>query len=53
MSAEAVANAAYAGMITGQSVVIPGTLNWLVAFTMRLLPHSAAAALARQFQEER
>lgn len=44
---EEVANAGYRALIRGQRVVIPGTGNWLLAQSVRLLPRRTVARLVK------
>jgi uncharacterized protein len=51
MSARAVAEAGYRGCLRGDTLVIPGWRNKLLAFAVRFLPRRLVAAVVRQFQE--
>ena len=46
-SAEAVGVAGYRAMLAGQQVVVPGLMNKLMAFSVRLTPRRWAAALVK------
>ena len=46
MSAAKVAELGYAGLMAGKTIVIPGMINKLLAFSVRLGPRGAAAAIA-------
>lgn len=48
-----VARAGYEGMKRGKRVVIPGILNKLLAFSVRLAPRRLPPAIVRQLQERR
>lgn len=48
-----VARAGYNGMKRGKRVVIPGLLNKLLAFSVRLAPRRIPPAIVRQLQERR
>ena len=48
-----VAQAGYAGMKRGKRVVVPGLLNKLLAFSVRLAPRRLPPAIVRQMQERR
>ncbi|MEK6982003.1 MAG: SDR family oxidoreductase [Candidatus Micrarchaeota archaeon] len=52
MDVKEVAEAGYAGLISGKTIVIPGIKNKLLAFSVRLTPRSVVTTLARRFQEE-
>jgi short-subunit dehydrogenase len=51
MSAEAVARAGYDGFRRGKVLVIPGALNRIGAFSIRLAPRSAARKVAGWLQK--
>jgi short-subunit dehydrogenase len=51
MDARTVAVAGYRGCLRGDSLVIPGWRNKLLAFATRLLPRRVVAAIVRQVQE--
>ncbi len=51
MDAESVARAGLDAMFAGRSLVIPGVLNCLVAFSTRFAPRELATRIARQVQE--
>ena len=53
MSAASVARIGYRGMMQGRGLVIPGTLNWILAQAVRALPRRSAAQIVREFQERR
>ena len=48
-----VARAGYEGMKRGKRVVIPGLLNKLLAFGVRLAPRRLPPAIVRRLQERR
>jgi short-subunit dehydrogenase len=48
-----VAQAGYDGMKRGKRVVIPGLLNKLLVFGVRLSPRRLPPAIVRQLQERR
>lgn len=52
-SSAEVARAGYAGMKRGRRVVIPGLLNKLLAFGVRLAPRRLPPAIVRQLQQRR
>ena len=49
--AQTVASAGYRAMKQGKTLVIPGVLNRLVAFSTRFVPRRALTAIARTLQE--
>jgi uncharacterized protein len=51
MSAAEVAEAGYRGMIAGRSIVIPGTMNRLVPWLVRLTPRRVMTILSRRAAE--
>ncbi len=51
MTAQDVAQQAYAGFADGESLVITGFLNQVAAFSTRLVPRALGAQLARKMQE--
>ncbi|MGE5236018.1 MAG: SDR family NAD(P)-dependent oxidoreductase [Acidobacteriota bacterium] len=51
MDSAAVARAGYRGMRRGRTLVIPGMVNRLGAFAVRLAPRRLVTALARRLQE--
>jgi uncharacterized protein len=53
MSARAVAEAGYEGMLAGKRVVIPGARNNLLARTVGFLPRGLVAKIVRGVQERR
>jgi short-subunit dehydrogenase len=52
MSAESVARAGYAGLMHGKRMVVPGFLNRLLPFVIRLSPRGVVVRVARLFQEK-
>ncbi|HEX5725886.1 MAG TPA: SDR family oxidoreductase [Longimicrobiaceae bacterium] len=52
MSAGAVARAGYRGMRAGKRVVIPGTVNKVMAHATKLVPRALAARVAKAAQEK-
>jgi hypothetical protein len=48
---QSVARAGYRGLMRGKTIVIPGVLNRLVAFSTRVVPRRAVTAIARALQE--
>ncbi len=52
-TSRAVAEAGYAGMMAGKTVVIPGLSNKFVAAAPRLLPRRTMTAIVRRAQERR
>lgn len=53
MDAATVARIGYRGMMKGKAVVIPGLLNKLMVFSIRLGPRSTIARFSRILQEKR
>ncbi|HEY2747310.1 MAG TPA: SDR family oxidoreductase [Polyangia bacterium] len=51
MTSETVAKAAYAGLMKGKTVVIPGFSNKMLATTVRFLPRNTVTRLVRNAQE--
>ncbi len=51
MSAGNVAKKGYQGLMRGQTVVIPGTINKILVFIIRFLPRNLATQAARYFEE--
>ncbi len=51
MDASSVAIAGYRGMMRNKAIVIPGTLNNIIAFCTRLIPRTWATRLAKKAQE--
>jgi short-subunit dehydrogenase len=49
--AQTVARAGYQAMMQGKTIVIPGLLNRVVAFSARLAPRRVVTAIARALQE--
>lgn len=52
MSAKAVAQDGYRGMMAGKSLVISGLRNWLVAESVRLAPRKLVTAVSRKIAEK-
>jgi len=52
MSAKAVAEAGYRGLMAGKTIVIPGFKNKLGAQSVRLAPRKLVTKIARQIQEK-
>jgi uncharacterized protein len=52
MTARAVAEDGYRGLMADKPVVISGIKNWLVAQSVRLAPRQLVTAIARKLQEE-
>jgi len=52
MSAEAVAQDGYRGLMAGRPVVISGTRNWLVAESVRFAPRNLVTAISRWVAEK-
>jgi short-subunit dehydrogenase len=50
VSPEAVVRAGYNGMKRGRSLVIPGALNNVIVFLVRLSPRGMATAAVRRLQ---
>jgi uncharacterized protein len=46
-----VARAGYRGLLRGETIVIPGLLNRMVAFSTRITPRRVVTAIARALQE--
>ena len=53
MGAAPVAEAGYRGLMKGKKLVIPGLLNKIMAFSVRLTPRWLVPAVVRYLQEER
>jgi len=53
MTAEAVAEAGYQGMMRGRTLVIPGISNKLLTLVVRLAPRKMIARFVHRMQEER
>ena len=53
MDARAVAVAGYRGLMTGRTVVIPGTRNRVLAAAVKFLPRSLVTRVVRNIQEKR
>jgi short-subunit dehydrogenase len=53
MKAAPVAEAGYRGLMRGKRLVIPGLLNKIMAFSVRLTPRWLVPAIVRYLQEER
>ncbi len=53
MSAEAVADAGYGGLMKGKGLVIPGLRNKLLAASVRFSPRKLVTAITRWMNEER
>lgn len=53
MSAADVARAGYEGMMRGQGLVIPGTINKALVQALRVTPRRLVTAIARRLQESR
>ena len=51
MDARTVAEAGYAAMLAGKTVVIPGWRNWLMAEAVRFAPRNLTTAIVRRMQE--
>jgi len=51
MSARQVAEIGYRAMQRGKPVVIPGWQNWLMVFSMRLVPRSLITRMSKQLME--
>lgn len=51
MDAASVASGGYRAMKAGKSLTISGTINSLMAMSVRLVPRQFAASMARKFQE--
>lgn len=51
MSAAQVANIGYVALQRGQTVVVPGFLNWLLAFSTRLAPRSLITNMSKRMME--
>lgn len=51
MSAAKVAEIGFSGMLKGKTIVIPGLINKLLAFSVRLGPRSVATAIASFFHK--
>lgn len=52
MSAEAVAQDGYRGLMAGRTLVISGTKNWLVAESVRFAPRKLVTAVSRWIAEK-
>jgi len=52
-SAAEVAKRGYEGLERGKTVIVPGLLNKLGAFSVRFLPYSVSAAVVRLFHRQR
>jgi short-subunit dehydrogenase len=50
MDAKTVAEVGYRGLMSGQTVVIPGLKNQLLAFSVRLFPRALLAEVVRNIQ---
>jgi hypothetical protein len=53
MDAADVADAGYRGLMRGDTVIIPGFVNRLVAFAVRFIPRGFAASAVRRIQAKR
>jgi len=51
MSSMDVARAGYKGMMAGKTLVIPGTMNKMLAFSVRFSPRKMVTAISRRLQE--
>lgn len=51
MSAAQVAKAGYNGLLKGKTIIIPGLVNKLMAFSVRLMPRSMITAVAAQLNQ--
>lgn len=51
MSAKEVAEIGYKALMRGKRVVVPGLMNWLVAFSVRFTPRSLVAHLGYKLME--
>jgi uncharacterized protein len=52
MSAESVADIAYSGLMTGKKIIIPGFMNRLLAFGVRLTPRSLLILMIRYLNKQ-
>ena len=52
MKSQAVAKAAYKGMMAGKTLVIPGLLNKAIAMSVRFSPRKMVTAISRSLQEK-
>ncbi|MBZ5721980.1 MAG: SDR family oxidoreductase [Acidobacteriia bacterium] len=52
MSAKAVANDGYRGMLAGRAVVVSGVQNWLLAESVRFAPRRLVTAISRKVSEK-
>ncbi|MBI5215308.1 MAG: SDR family oxidoreductase [Ignavibacteriae bacterium] len=53
MNANSVAESAYAGMIEGKRIIIPGVLNKLLVFCIRFLPQKILLAIVHSLHKRR
>jgi short-subunit dehydrogenase len=53
MDARTVARIGYRGLMRGQTVVVPGWRNRLLAFAVRLAPRRTTAGIARRLYDSR
>ena len=51
MDARTVAEAGYRAMRAGNSVVIPGVMNWIMAQSIRFAPRKLVTKIVRSIQE--
>ncbi len=52
MDAEPVARAAYAGLMRGRRMVVPGLMNRALPFVVRFSPRGMVARVSRFLQEQ-
>jgi uncharacterized protein len=52
MSAAKVAEIGFSGLLKGKTIVIPGLINKMLAFSVRLAPRSIAAAIAASLNQK-
>ena len=51
MTAVQVAKIGYAALQRGQNIIVPGFLNWLLAFSTRLAPRSLITNMSKRMME--